>query len=86
MRMLCAQFNKVLSDMEFLSKLDLSHCFLRGRLRSLLDGCTQPIAFLCLQVGVEFAKLFELEYIYEKANKSKRERLKIMDVVECGKI
>jgi len=49
MRMLCAQFNKVLSDMEFLSKLDLSHCFLRGRLRSLLDGCTQPIAFLCLQ-------------------------------------
>jgi len=49
MRMLCAQFNKVLSDMEFLSKLDLSHCFLRGRLRSLLDSCAQPITFLCLQ-------------------------------------
>jgi len=49
MRMLCAQFNKVLSDMEFLSKLDLSHCYLRGRLRSILDGCAQPITFLCLQ-------------------------------------
>jgi len=49
MRMLCAQFNKVLSDMEFLGKMDLSHCFLRGRLRSILDGCSQPISFLCLQ-------------------------------------
>jgi len=49
MRMVCCQFNKVLSEMEFLSKLDLSHCFLRGRLRSILDGCLQPFTYLCLQ-------------------------------------